>query len=68
MPDITMCSGANCQLKEKCYRYTAKPSMFRQSYFIGTPNTHPEKCDHFWDNKDREAGSLNLADIEDILD
>ncbi|KKN58939.1 hypothetical protein LCGC14_0547420 [marine sediment metagenome] len=32
MPDITMCTGANCPLRKSCYRYMAKPSQ-RQSYF-----------------------------------
>ena len=47
MPDITMCSGENCPAKEKCYRYTAKPSQFRQSYFTEPPIKNG-KCDHYW--------------------
>ena len=35
-PDITMCPGTNCPQKEKCYRFTAKPSDY-QSYFIEPP-------------------------------
>ena len=30
MPDISMCRGVGCPIKEKCWRYTAPPSM-RQS-------------------------------------
>ena len=36
MADITKCSGVNCHLKEKCYRYKATPSDW-QSYFIDVP-------------------------------
>jgi hypothetical protein len=32
MPDISMCSNNKCYLKDKCYRYTAKPHEYRQSY------------------------------------
>lgn len=47
MPDITMCEGTNCPHKEKCYRFTAKPSEFRQSYFVEPP-IKDGKCDHYW--------------------
>lgn len=36
MPDITMCSNKTCSLKEKCYRFMAKPDM-RQSFAWFTP-------------------------------
>ena len=29
-----MCSGQDYPLKETCYRFTATPSEFRQSYFL----------------------------------
>ena len=37
MPDITMCQGGKCTIKEECYRYKAKPSEYRQSYFAEPP-------------------------------
>jgi hypothetical protein len=46
MPDITMCPGTNCPQKEKCHRFTAKPSEY-QSYFIETP-IKDGKCDMYW--------------------
>lgn len=33
MPDITMCKGYSCPMKDTCYRFTAKPNPNRQSYF-----------------------------------
>jgi len=52
MPDITMCEGQDCPLKESCYRYTATPSEFRQSYFIDPPyNEEKKECDHYWKNE-----------------
>jgi len=41
MPDITMCDGGSgnreCPMKDNCYRYTATPSEFNQSYFAVAP-------------------------------
>jgi len=47
MPDITMCPGTNCPHKENCYRYTAKPSEYAQSYFMEAP-IKDGRCDHYW--------------------
>jgi hypothetical protein len=47
MPDITMCPGTNCPQKEKCYRFTAKPSEYMQSYFMKAP-IKDGKCDMYW--------------------
>jgi len=49
MADITMCSGEKCPLKQICYRYTAKPSEFRQSYFSRPPVSEGE-CEYFLRN------------------
>lgn len=37
MPDISMCPGGYCMLKETCYRYKATPCQYRQSYFVDPP-------------------------------
>lgn len=59
MPDLTMCKGNSCSLKNECYRYRAIPSKHLQSWFVTPPHyldtqvnkensllkvTH--KCDH----------------------
>lgn len=46
MPDIAMCSGERCPLKEICYRYTATPSSY-QSYFAQSP-VSGGTCEYFW--------------------
>jgi len=46
-PDITMCPGTNCPQREKCYRFTAKPDEYWQSYFIDPP-IKDGKCDLYW--------------------
>ena len=47
MPDITMCMGEGCPIKNHCYRHIAKPSEFRQSYFMESP-WDGEKCEMLW--------------------
>ncbi len=50
MPDITMCEGKDCPLKEKCHRFKAEPSKYRQSYFTEIPyNKEIQTCDHLWE-------------------
>lgn len=60
MLDITMCKGVTsdkivCDKKENCYRFYAKPSEYRQSYFMYAPiildvsETIEQKCDYFWE-------------------
>jgi hypothetical protein len=46
MADITMCKGNYCPLKESCYRYTAKPNEYRQSYFVNAPVKNG-KCNEY---------------------
>lgn len=47
MPDISMCHGEGCPQKETCYRYTAKPSEYRQSYGMFEANMNNKKCDYY---------------------
>ena len=46
MPDISMCKGKDCPLKETCYRYTAESSDY-QSYFTEVPFEN-DKCEFYW--------------------
>ena len=46
-PDITKCLGTDCPHKETCYRYTAKPSEYRQAYFMEAP-IKEGKCEYYW--------------------
>lgn len=47
MPDISMCQNEACPLKKNCYRYTARPSSFLQTYGYFKPDEEG-KCDHYW--------------------
>ena len=55
MPEITMCCNFNCPLREKCYRYRAVPSEYRQSFALyrylvklNDKNMPEYECDYFW--------------------
>lgn len=57
MPDITMCTGHQkftnniCPLRDSCWRHTATPSEYRQSYFVDAPYIEePDgtSCEYFW--------------------
>jgi hypothetical protein len=61
MPDITMCPGTNCPQREKCYRFTAKPDEYWQSYFIDPP-IKDGKCDLYW-GENAESIWNQLKDI-----
>ena len=55
MPDIAMCTGVrngnqSCPRCGSCYRYTAKPTSFRQSYFATPPFKDDGECDYYWPN------------------
>ena len=45
MPDISKCEGKNCPIKNKCYRFTCKPSEFWQTYSDFTDALNKEKTD-----------------------
>jgi hypothetical protein len=61
MPDITMCEGKDCPLKETCYRYLADPSRYRQSYFMEPPFKDKE-CEHYWNIKNTKSELLTPKD------
>ena len=63
MPDISMCSGVDCPLKEKCYRYRAVPTEFRQSYFT-VPPFKDGNCNKFWDISKEPEGYYRLSPME----
>jgi len=47
MPDIAMCSNTNCPSNKTCYRFTAKPNPYMQSYGVFTPEIKTDKCDYY---------------------
>jgi len=55
MPDISMCKGGDCPLKEKCYRYKATPTDEWQTYLAEIPyNKETKECNLYWKIKTTE--------------
>lgn len=48
MPDITMCPGEDCPVRDSCYRFTATPHE-RQSYYMLEPivSLEPFECEGY---------------------
>lgn len=57
MPDITMCPGGDCPLKETCYRYKAEPSDY-QSYWFEPPY-YSGICEHYWEMSSKPSNKLD---------
>jgi len=47
MPDITMCRGTGCPLRERCYRAMAEPDEYQQAYFTETHVNEDGECKYF---------------------
>jgi len=64
MPDIAMCQGNECPLKETCYRYKAEPSKYRQSYLAESPfyNRH---CNYYIQISAKYQKNDDCADLEE---
>lgn len=50
MPDIAMCDNKDCPLRESCYRFTATPSKYMQTYadFEFTTKDDTTECEYYW--------------------
>lgn len=66
MPDITMCSGNECSKHRTCYRYTASPNVYRQSYFLIAPVDSAGNCMHY--TKDNRTKNEIKKDQERYLE
>jgi hypothetical protein len=63
MPDITMCKGDRCPLRDKCFRFTAIPGKHMQAYFTEIPfDAMTLSCRHFMDNSGRLKNQKEIYD------
>ena len=53
MADITKCANKKCLSNDTCYRFTAKPNPYRQSYWhIEDEQEHAHNCTKYWPDED----------------
>ena len=66
MPDISMCANINCPFNKGCYRYTARPNPFRQSYgsFV---YDETKGCNYYWPNTNYYRYKYNLKHNQTII-
>lgn len=57
MPDISMCSGDNCEKKETCYRFTAKPGEWQSYLRIDDP----ANCEMYLESKKKTKSRKNKS-------
>ena len=50
MLDISLCTNVLCPSKECCYRFTAKPNEFRQTYINFSLEEDEINCSYFYPN------------------
>jgi hypothetical protein len=50
-----MCNGNGCPKANQCYRFTAKPSEYRQAYFVTAPVDEDGECGYFSYDRDSEV-------------
>lgn len=60
MPDISMCKGTSCPIKDSCYRHVAKPNRYLQTYFTTPPIKDRKQCDYYW--------KIDIVEEEEVYD
>jgi hypothetical protein len=67
MPDISMCGGDGCPIKESCHRFTAEVNPFRQSFFAAPPGDWWEPtgwvCEYYWIDNEFKKNKNGKKDI-----
>lgn len=60
MPDIAMCKGEGCPNEKLCYRHTADPSPYLQTYFAQAPYKYSATmkwtCRYYWPQRKSDEG------------
>ena len=71
--DISKCANKECPLRDKCWRFTAPDSPYRQAYadFEFKVNEKGEvKCDYFWKISPqlevKESKEIELEDLRQM--
>lgn len=63
MPDISMCNNIKCKRRLTCYRFTAKPNPYMQSYsaFQTREVDGVEVCDAHWNNANYTTERVTMS-------
>lgn len=64
MPDISMCNGTDCPIKETCYRYTATPTPHWQAYSDFKFSEQLNVCEFFFPMKTKKVLKKKVDNIK----
>lgn len=68
MVDISMCTNQDCPSKDTCYRFTASPNVWRQSYMEFKPEVDSNQCKYYsLDNRTNEEKELDEKHYQEDL-
>lgn len=56
MPDISMCPGTDCNIRETCYRYKAKPDQMQSYSNFCDYVSEYEDCEYFLEITGKDGG------------
>lgn len=65
MPDISLCVNSRCPVRDKCYRYLAKPSGVNQSY-CHFQHEKDRPCEDFLEIYPSSRERSCIGDVEDV--
>lgn len=60
MPDLAMCKNYKCPSRKSCYRYTAIPYEYWQTYAVFTVNEGEDKCENYIEDFTKNNSSRNV--------
>lgn len=61
MPDIAKCENQDCPFNTSCYRFTAEPSKYGQSYGYFKPIVEDDEltCKYYWEVPASEKSTVD---------
>jgi hypothetical protein len=65
MPDIAMCKNPNCEIKNTCYRFLAKPDDMQSYVVIDAVVKNKADCELYWEVERRLNGYSTQRRVDD---
>jgi hypothetical protein len=59
---MTLCKNTNCEARDKCFRFVARPADYRTQVY-GLFSDCKEPCAYFLDQKEAEKGIIDPLGI-----
>jgi hypothetical protein len=68
MPDISMCENGNgkCKKAKYCYRHTAKPEIYGQTFMLFEQDVNLDECGFFMPNEIYKKRLSKLSALKNL--